>query len=360
MATTIREKFKKRKKQVKKKNEPLWKGPVVDGITSSLLNRYIQCKERFRIVVMEGWKPEDHFNHRIEYGQMWHLCKELWSEQGDWESGLFDYAAKLCRKYPLEQEQVNKWYQVCNLQFKIYLDWLKSIKKEGKQVLQEQVFRVPYVLPSGRVVNLRGKWDGLTQTKNGFYLEEYKTKGQVDEESLKRQLTFDLQTMLYLVALIEWDGGDGDGLYGYGPILGVNYTVIRRPLSGGKGTIRRHKPTKGKPLGESPQEFYQRLDDIIREEQDYFFISFQSMVSDLDIRRFKDQFLDPILEDLWNWWEEQIGMEPTGPSVTHWRTPYGIYNVLAEGGHTELDNYLDTGFTIGLTRAETLFPELGD
>ncbi len=35
--------------------EPVWKGPEVDGVTQSLLSRYLTCKERFRLLVIEGF-----------------------------------------------------------------------------------------------------------------------------------------------------------------------------------------------------------------------------------------------------------------------------------------------------------------
>ena len=54
----------------------IWDGPEEDGITQSLLSRFLVCRERFRILVVDGLKPVDQFSSRIEYGQMWHLCEE--------------------------------------------------------------------------------------------------------------------------------------------------------------------------------------------------------------------------------------------------------------------------------------------
>jgi hypothetical protein len=42
----------------------------------------------------------------------------------------------------------------------------------------------------------------------------------------------------------------------------------------------------------------------------------------------------------------------------HWRHPYGVFDALNEGGSSDLDEYLETGSTVGLERASTLFPEL--
>ncbi len=44
----------------------------------------------------------------------------------------------------------------------------------------------------------------------------------------------------------------------------------------------------------------------------------------------------------------------------HWRHPFGSINWVDEAGETELDEYLDSGSTVGLRRVTNLFPELQD
>ncbi len=398
-----------------KLKEPLWKGPEEDGVTQSLLNRFLMCRERFRILVVEGLQPVDSFRHQIEYGSMWHICEEEWAKtkgaDADWARSLFSYAKKLCQKHPTQQEQVRHWYYVCMVQFPIYVEYWK--KHQGKQqrtsLLQEQTFSVPYKLPSGRVVILKGKWDGvdlLGKGRNaGIYLPEHKTKGDIKEEQIKRQLQFDLQTMFYLVALQETqelclsqqvpDWLDiADNFANFRPPKGVLYNVVRRPLSGGKGSIKRHKQKEYKNKAgqvtktvpeETTEHFYERLRVIIAEEPEAYFMRWTVEVSQADVERFKREFLNPVLEQLCDWWYNiitdygglpgdphrgiVIDKNPFEPSTepfdsydyrapTHWRTPYGIYNVLAEGGATELDEYIATGSDLGLERATTLFREL--
>ena len=69
-----------REAKVPQSRGPVWTGPMDSGpnggVTFSLLSRYIADPERFRIKVMEGWGPAPTFNHRIEYGSMWHVCEE--------------------------------------------------------------------------------------------------------------------------------------------------------------------------------------------------------------------------------------------------------------------------------------------
>jgi hypothetical protein len=368
------------------KDKVLWKGPESDGdqggITVSLLSRFLVCRERFRLHVVDGLRPGDAFNHRLEYGNMWHVCEEFHAQGQPWEAALRSYARGLCRKYPLQQEQVEHWYNVCKVQFPVYVDyWSKHPDVVARTpVLQEQVFRVPYDLPSGRTVYLRGKWDsvdliggnypGKLRTQ-GIYLQENKTKGDVDEESIKRQLGMDIQVMFYLVALHEqplcdlprkghYRCNDGKEY----PIRGVRYNVVRRPLSGGKGTIVRHKPSKSNPQGESKEAYYGRLKGIIEDSpQDYFF-RWKVEVTPADIERFKVRCLNPILEQLCDWWtlirSAVNPFVPTpGDNVYHWQHPYGVHNPMQEGGSTDLDEHLRTGSTAGLQRSDNLFPELG-
>ena len=113
--------LKTKKKSVKK--SPFWKGPEVDGISQSLLGDYLVCKERFRIKTIEGLAPADEFNHRIEYGNMWHLCEEIYllaDPKKSWQDSLKQYCLELMKKYKTQQEQIEKWYQVCKLQFPLY------------------------------------------------------------------------------------------------------------------------------------------------------------------------------------------------------------------------------------------------
>lgn len=151
------------------------------------------------------------------------------------------------------------------------------------------------------------------------------------------------------------------------PIKGVRYNVIRRPLAGGKGSIRQHAPTKSKPEGESQAEFYERLRRVILEDRDSYFLRIKSEVYPSDIERFKTLCLNPLLEQLCDWydlmkvwgcnsnvWE---GNEVHGNNI-HYMTPHGLYNPLLEAGQTDLDNYLESGSDVGLSRVDKLFTEL--
>lgn len=356
-------------KQIQKQQEePLWKGPEVDGITQSMLSSFLVCRERFRVRYVLGLQPADDFNHRIEYGSMWHVCEEALAagKTEKWADDLNAYCLGLCKKYPLRQEQIIHWYEVCKVQFPIYVKyWAKHRDVQNRTpLLQEEVFNVPYTLPSGRVVRLRGKFDSVDLIgkgkEAGIWLQENKTKGDIDEQQLQRQLTFDLQTMLYLVALrglIDEQTTTTEHFQG-ASIKGIRYNVIRRPLAGGKGSIRQTK-------NETLPQFYSRLGDVIAEDPSYYFMRWQVIVTPEDIERFKKQCLNPLLELVCNWYEcvvdksdPFVGDPVEGYPWLHFQMPYGVYSPLIDGGSTDLDEYLTSGSTVGLHRAEKLFREL--
>jgi hypothetical protein len=373
---------------------PVWKGPQEDGITFSLLSRFLVDRERFRLLAVEGLRPVSCFEHRLEFGTMWHLCEEhLAKDPGSralappyaWEDPLRNYATKLCRLYPTQQEQVDHWYNVAKLTFPRYAaHWAyHSDTSKRTPLLQECVFDIPYPLKGNRVVRLRGKWDSVDLVASrgagmvpGLWLQENKTKGQPDETSIRRQLKFDLQTLLYAVALETARGlyrekkleeapaalQEALGKAGRHPFQGVRYNVVRRPLGGGKGSIVRHKPTKGNPDGESKASFYRRLGEVIDGDPNSYFMRWDVNLTQKDCTVFKHQCLDPLLAQLCDWWE-WVGGPGRGrpfniPPAVHWRMPYGVWNPLLEGGTTDLDECLDTGSRVGLVRTDDLFPEL--
>jgi hypothetical protein len=389
------------------KPEPLWDGPCNPGprggITQSLLSRFLVCRERFRVRVIDGYAPVPQFQHRLEYGNMWHVCEESYLNSGNpiienpvveppWARALKAYADGLCKKYPMQQKDIMHWCTVCLIQFPLYLKFWKQHPDmlNRTPLLQEKEFHEAYELPSGRVVWLRGKFDSVDLVqdktkgksgKSGIWLQENKSKGDINQVALQRQLNFDLQTMIYLVALYEYDLANlgNEALDEYvskngasGIIRGVRYNVVRRPLSGGAGSIRQHKPTKSNPAGESDHAFYQRVRGVIMESQESYFMRWNATITRTDVERFKIQFLNPCLEQLCDWWEwvsrerdpfvyfgsnDGKSLPYCFPAV-HYRLPYGVYNPLLEGGFSEVDEYLMTGSTVGLHRADTLFPEL--
>lgn len=348
--------------------EPVWKGPCVDGITFSLLSKFLVDRERFRLYVIDGLRGVDTFNHKIEFGNMWHVCEEFrcGDSEGDWQHHLAHYALELCNKYPLSRDQINHWHEIVKRQFQIYLRYWNTQDKGRKRspIYSEKVFDTRYTLPSGRVVRLRGKYDSVDFFPDmGVWYDENKTKGDIDESKIKRQLLFDLQTMIYRVALGQDDVIASICKKQKCVIEGVRYKVIRRPLSGGKGTIVRHKGSKNKPE-ETYEDYYKRVMSYIEAEPETYFMRWDVNIYPEDVLKFQKRCLDPILENLCDWYEAVSTAYKTQGDIycrgqkTHWIYPYGVYNPLNDGGVTELDEYMNSGSMSGLNVISNLFPEL--
>jgi hypothetical protein len=362
------------------RHAPPWAGPCGEGpqggVTQSLICRYLACKERFRVLVIEGLKPADRFEPNLEFGNLWHAAEEAHAANGSWEDGMAAYRAGLDKRFPFERDKVLHWWSVASELFPRYAEhWAKHPDvKERTPLLQEQEFDVPYLLPSGRIARLRGKWDSVDLIGKGkgagVWLQENKTKGAIDGMKIRRQLTFDLQTMTYLTALGEDHKADCEGpgqwdwisdrlgkVIGPDSLVGVRYNAVRRAA---------HKST-GSMLAKLEED---RNAGRIEE----WFARWQVKVSAADIQRFKRECLEPVLENLcddFEWFmfcaqrdesqfnftlrEEQFSHR--GPR--HFRTPYMGYNPLGEGGFGDVDSYLETGSTAGLQRVKDLFPELG-
>jgi hypothetical protein len=373
----------------KKPNVPLWKGPSgegdLGGITQSMIQLFLVCRERFRVKVIEGLQVPEGFRAAIEYGNMGHACEEAFALGQDWGKALTAYTQKLVQKYRTQQEQVVHWHHVCRTQFPHYIEYWSKHKdvKNREPVSSEHKFDVWYTLPSGRKVRLRGKMDSvdiITEGKKRYtWLQENKYKGDPNEAEIKANLYADLQSMMYLIALREDE--NFSEILAKAPLRGIRYKVIKRPLSGGKDSIRQHQPSKAKPRGESKEEFYARLGGLIAEKPEYYFMRWNAIVPASELVKFEQRILIPILEQICDWYEHicfcvDNNLSPfTMPhcynrwtpgdatsynNYIHWQHPFGVYNLVNEGGRSDVDEYLMNGSEVGLTRATELFPELKD
>lgn len=386
---------------------PVWKGPSDlgpdGGVTQSMMaggHGFMVCRERFRLHYIEGLRSAEGFSHRMEYGNMWHICEEAFAQGGDWEARfnreLLAYCQQLLQDYSTQQNQINQWYQICRRQFPIYVDHWKrhpDIKKRSP-LLQEAVFDLPYTLPSGRVVRLRGKFDSVDVVgTDGVYLQENKAKGDIDQLALYSNLRCDFQTGMYMVVLREIRKRGCDPAFlpnatpqqiaalikvAKKPLKGTRYNVIRRPLSGGKHSIRQlqGKTTKkhGTTPGETLTQFYDRLAGLIKGDAEFFFLRMNVEVDQDTLPTFERTVLVPHLEQLCDWYEHQVyciknGKDPfTTPYFKdpdgiscyypHYMYPYGVYNVVNETGSSDLDAHIHTGSMVGLRHVNDLFREL--
>jgi hypothetical protein len=342
----------------KRSAEPLWKGPTEDGVTQSLLGRYLADLERFRLLVIEGLTGQERWNAPTGYGDMWHAAEEEFARtkgsDDNWQRALLQSAKQACASYPLQQAEISDWYEKAKVQFPVYIKhWEQHPDvKDRVPMFQEHQFDTKYTLPSERVVRIRGKRDAVDLINGGVYVGENKSKSRVDDARIARQLTRDLQTMIYVITLREDFAKLEPKWQKYaGKVRGVRYNVVKRPS---------HKILKNlqEALAEKPEEFFARW--LVE-------------ITNTDVQRFKTECLHPILENLcddYEWWAfcKSTGNSPFDYQMReqtyaehrhrHFLLPFGIYNITAEGGVSDLDEFILSGSMAGLSRATSLFKEL--
>ncbi len=360
---------------------PLWQGPCgegpLGGVTQSMLVRFLSCRERFRLKYVCGLEAHPKWQPSFGYGNMWHICEEAHAKNGVWAPAAITYFNEQLRLYPLQREEIIKWFNVCCVQFPEYVKfWLSHPDVLNRTpLMQEQVFDVLYTLPSGRVVRLRGKFDSVDLIDGGIYLQENKTKGDVDRSKIERQLKFDLQTMMYLIAFqtdraldTRWHERPGFSAAAGKDLMGVRYNVVKRDCPIKQHVGRQLKA--GWKDGETTEHWMERLrTEYYGAAPEEYFLRIRSEVSANDIGVFRETCLDPLLETLCYWYycttnqpRELVFQDGKQLDLSwpfwHYRTPFGVYSALEEGGATEYDAYMESGSEVGLRRVETLFGEL--
>jgi len=359
-----------------------WGGPEEEGVSQSMLANYLQCKERFRVVHIDGLRPADELCIPIGFGNFWHLCEERFANNEEWVDDLKQYAIEVGLQYPKEQVEISRLYNACKVEFPIYVNYWAEHKEvlARTPLLQEKKFLVPLTLPSGRVVKLRGKWDSIDLIEDReIFLQENKSKTSVQIYKIEKQLLYDLQVMTYLIAIENelektgtLPGVPKDKIPSNFILSGVRYNVVLRALSGGLGSIKKCRKTKSKPA-ESSRAFYQRLATTIEKHQDQYFKRWRVDITKADRDRFSHTTLLPILENLcddYEWWawcklakvDVYNGVIRREQFKKHcpqnFRLPYGLYSPVLEGGYPRIDDYINTGSTVGLQKSNNFFPEL--
>ena len=352
----------------------LWKGPQIDGISYSKLCKFLCCMERFRLQMVEGLEEDRGWNHHMEYGSIWHEAEEAHAGGKPYEPALSAYYQKLLVKYPTNEKEITKWYLLAKMQFPIYVTYWRDHEttKGRKPIFEEKPFRFRYCIdrdtvtrdrdilrshgsragdaqvsqPEGRSVTLRGKIDCAYERNRVIWLQENKTKGDIDQDGISQTVDQNLQTCIYHEALRsllpEKD---------HRRIAGTMYNVIRRPLSD------RFAPRQGKK--ESLQVFIKRVGDKIRTEPQRHFFRWLVPVSDRHLIRFRRECLHPILNHLCDWWDS-IKDDPFHPEKggRHYRFPFGVYHGMERGFRGDFFDLLTKGTRYNLKTVDDLFPEI--
>lgn len=193
-----------------------------DGISQSLLGAWQTCPRRFLFMLNRWRNPQG--ERAFGYGSMMHEALDA----------VYSAAAGGCAnvkklealgleaidvfKFPaiFSADEAEKMKAIGDAVLVQYLTHYRSDFKQLRFDKPERVFGVPFAR-----VTLRGKIDGRFRDKNkGRWHLEHKNLSKINEDTMMKKLSFDLQNLFYIVA---------DQIENGEPVNGVLYNVLRRP-----------------------------------------------------------------------------------------------------------------------------------
>lgn len=335
--------------------ERVWKGPYEEGLTYSMLSKWLQCRERFRIYAIEGLKEEEKFEVPIIFGSLWHLCAESYPEK----EKVVEYARELARKFRDNAYDVKMMLEVVLHQYQLYKEYWSERGVYREDLYKESEFAFKYEVDGvERPVLLRGKIDCICKLNSCYSvmnkdaaslvdsiigkgeiiaIEETKTKGSIELEI--STVRGNLQTLFYHLAARQ--------AFDIQPNYTI-YNVVLRPI----GKIRKRK-------GETTDDLIQRLKDYVDENTELLFKKYLIKMGDDEFLWGKNRILDPILRQFCKWYDSIVELEDPFKSEYHYLMPWGIYNPLLMDMRGDYYEYIVANDSTGLERVESLFVELG-
>lgn len=337
-----------------------------DGVTFSMLSKFVGCRERFRLSAVEGWTSRA-FAVPLEFGSCFHNCLEFLQDGGRPEnlyevteaykhSKLKDPNNALNDEDSIELERLLGTVEIVVLKYMEYWNEVPSFQqgkrraydRDFKYLYQEETFNVSHILPTGRNIRLRGRWDAVLRHpfSGSPVLQENKTKGMIDEQGLLEGLKKDLQTQFYLWTLYLTLGKIPTHIL---------YNVIRRPGL---------RPRSGEPL----KDFLNRVDEDIDKRPSHYFMRWVVDIERKDLEDFVERTLNPLLLQVSEWWDSvkhdpfsPWTLQDGGPNLLHYERPYGIYDSTMFGnGRGEFFDVLYQNNFKGYFQRTEAFPELID
>lgn len=265
--------------------------PVRDGVTATLITRWLSCRESARLY-LAGWTPMV-FKESLLFGSLFHdLLRMLYDHYVE------DYAPRGVHKLVADAEKVAApWFDrhlretarsmsdpsnvealerdiaVCSVMIAPYVRRYEEDFRKLEWVGLETEFDVEW-----EGMRLRGKRDGVYRKGKKLWILETKTKGRVDEAGLMEQLLIDFQSQFYMLAT-QLELGEQPS--------GVDYNVVRRPGQRLK-------------ISEPLNEFAERIQVDIKGRPDYYFMRYEIFFAEEDLDRFNAD-LKIVLEEFRLW-----------------------------------------------------------
>jgi hypothetical protein len=273
----------------------VWKGPYEDGITQSLIGKFLECPYRAYLYLVLGLEEQTELEPNLMWGDTFHKGLELLIKEPKCIHELTDEDWKSLEG--LLREHLDEKFPMAPVTFKYSIPRMLRLYddsyKENHQYFTEQKFAVKY----NNGVILRGKLDAIRSDQE--VLVEHKCKGKIDRIQTKAETKDDLQVNLYCM------------ISGARQVI---YDIIRVPDTQWRLPTRRNMQTFEKWV----DAWY------LREQYDDYPIAVKKPLwinqipITLDESYHQDYIkktLNPLIDRIERWWEHvnQPGFDPDNP-----------------------------------------------
>lgn len=207
----------------------MWKGPLVDGVTQSLISRFLRCPFSFYLYAILGLEdPGEGINENLIWGDAYHKGLEHRIQGDDLKESVEKMLEYLNERYPNHPPSFPH-------SLRRMLTLYRPMKGDWKtEVVIDRIHKV-----RGHEFRQRGKKDGFTEhdpNTEARTLAEHKCKGYIDPAATKDELVEDLQCNFYMFPFeIEW----------------VHYDLIKIP------DVQKYGPAR--KYDQSPKEWVEML-----------------------------------------------------------------------------------------------------
>ena len=167
---------------------PMW--TLEKGVSYSLLSRFINCRERFRLYAVEGVREESSSRGSMDFGTYFHELLELHAKYPNLSANAVIQKAK---KHPERTLKIQ-----AETVFFAYCAWYSENRYSYHD--QECEFKINYKLPNGKNIRLVGKSDEIINSPNNdgtLWIQENKTKENINEYKIESSIPWDLQSLMY-------------------------------------------------------------------------------------------------------------------------------------------------------------------
>lgn len=178
-----------------------WKGPYEEGVTQSLINRFLVCPYRFYIYTMLGLDENKELHPNLIWGSVYHKGLEYLIKNPKLSSDFTDSDWEVVDK--AVDDCLDKDYPNAPVTYRITIKRMLRLYddgyKERHEFNTEVVFKESYKLPGYGNIKLRGMADGLSLDKS--VLVEHKCKGKIEGQLSRLETPVDFQVQLYCLML---------------------------------------------------------------------------------------------------------------------------------------------------------------